>query len=117
MSEECDQVSDEHVFQELLKKKPRLVVLIYASWCPFCKKFVPVFKQHADRKPQHFLMLQDDQEIAATKYSVNIYPSVLFFENGTLAGRLDGLPGSGLQEEQLVNFIKLCHIPTGQDHG
>jgi len=100
-----DVVDNEESFQKTLRKKTRLIVLIYASWCPFCRTFIPVFQNYAERNPQFFLMLQDDEEKMAMKYAVNIYPSILYFENGTITKRLDGVPGKGLQEEQFALFI------------
>jgi len=100
-----DVVDNEESFQKTLRGKAKLIVLIYASWCPFCRTFIPIFKQHAERNPQLFLMLQDDDEKMASQYAVNIYPSVLYFENETITKRLDGVPGKGLQEEQFALFI------------
>lgn len=100
-----ENVDNGEVFQEILRQKPTLIVLIYASWCPFCTKFLPVFKQYAASNPQLYLMLQDDDEKMAIQYAVNIYPSILFFNNGAIAKRLDGIPGKGLQAEQFAQFI------------
>ncbi len=110
MSEKIESVSSVLNFEKILRNKDKVVVLVYASWCPFCQTFLPIFKRYAERNPQYFLLLQDDQEKTATKYAVDIYPTVLFFENGMISGRLNGLKGSGLQEEQFVHFIDLCRI-------
>jgi thioredoxin 1 len=107
-----ENVDNGDVFQEILRERTALVVLIYASWCPFCTKFLPVFKQYAKSNPQLCLMLQDDEEKMAVKYAVNIYPSILFFNNGTIAKRLDGIPGKGLQEEKFTQFIEQLEIPA-----
>jgi len=110
MSEKIESVSDVLNFEKILRNNDKMVVLVFASWCPFCQTFLPIFKRYAERNPQYFLSLQDDQEKAATRYAVDIYPTVLFFENGMISGRLNGLKGLGLQEEQLVHFIDLCHL-------
>jgi len=110
MSEKIESVSDVLNFEKILRNNDKMIVLVFASWCPFCQTFLPIFKRYAERNPQHFLLLQDDQEKAATRYAVDIYPTVLFFENGMISGRLNGLKGSGLQEEQFVHFIDLCRI-------
>jgi len=115
MSEKIGPVSDVLTFEKIIQNKDKMVVLVYASWCPFCQKFLPIFNQYANRNPQYFLLLQDDQEKAAVKYSVDIYPTVLFFENGTISERLDGQRGLGLQADQLIKFIDQCHIPSKQD--
>jgi hypothetical protein len=33
---------------------------------------------------------------------------VLFFENGVVSKRLDGVPGVGLDEKKLMEFVGLC---------
>jgi len=46
--------------------------------------------------------VQNDQEKIADQYSVKIYPTMLFFENGVVSKRLAGVLGVGLDEKQLV---------------
>lgn len=81
------------------------MVLVYASWCPFCLQFLPVFQKYAAGK-DHFLLAQDDQELLADRYGIEIIPTVLCFANGTVVARLDGVAGIGLNERQLVAFLK-----------
>jgi hypothetical protein len=42
------------------------------------------------------------------RYEVEVFPTVLFFENGAVSKRLDGIPGVGLTEKHLVDFIAAC---------
>jgi len=48
----------------------------------------------------------------AIPYAVNIYPSIIFFHNGAITKRLDGIPGRGLQAKQFKQFIDQLKIPT-----
>ncbi len=95
-------------FGDLLKKNDRIVALVYASWCPFCRNFLPVFEKYADAGELGFVRVQDDQERIGEKYAVDIFPTVLFFDKGKIAKRLDGEPGVGLSEKQLADFVKTC---------
>ena len=106
MADITDVVNNGERFEKSLTEGTKLIVLIYASWCPFCRTFIPVFKRYTECNPHLFLMLQDDEEKMATRYAVDIYPSVLYFENGTMTKRLDGVPGKGLDEEQFALFIE-----------
>jgi hypothetical protein len=47
----------------------------------------------------------------ADSYSIEVFPTVLFFEKGAVAKRLDGARGAGLNEKQLANFIASCPAP------
>jgi thioredoxin 1 len=108
---QCVQLNNERELASALKERNKVIALFYASWCPFCTRFLPVFKKQAEGKEQNFLLVQDDGETICDKYSVQIFPTVLFFENGKLAKRLNGAPGAGLQEKQLTEFINSCPLP------
>ena len=98
-------IDNEHDLDKILKTNDKVIALVYASWCPFCRKFLPVFQQHAQEGQHYFLCVQDDEESIGDKYSIDIFPTILFFENGSLSKRLDGEPGVGLSEKQLVEFV------------
>jgi thiol-disulfide isomerase/thioredoxin len=113
LDEKCVLVDNEHDLDKILKTKDKVIALVYASWCPFCKRFLPVFLRYAQEERRHFLRVQDDQESIGNKYSINVFPTILFFEKGTVSKRLDGEPGVGLSEKQLEDFVKSCPLPEG----
>jgi len=76
-------VNNSHDLIKILRATNRVVALFYASWCPFCARFLPIFKKHAAGEGRHFVSVQDDQETIADQYSVKVYPTVLFFEMGS----------------------------------
>jgi thioredoxin 1 len=98
-------VDNKQSFHDLLKTKDRVVALFYVSWCPFCRKFLPVFERYARQGNLDFVCLQDDRENVGDEFSVDIFPTVLFFAKGRIIKRLDGEPGVGLSEKQLADFI------------
>ncbi|MBN1615174.1 MAG: hypothetical protein JW950_11970, partial [Deltaproteobacteria bacterium] len=77
-------------------------------WCPFCTRFLPVFMKQTEQARRPFVLVKDDQEAMAGVYSVMIYPTVLFFENGAVAKRLVAAPHVGLDEKQLTEFLGQC---------
>ncbi len=95
---------------EMVKTCEKAIALFYASWCPFCIRFLPAFKQQAQRKRGHFVIVQDDDEVMAARYSVEVYPTVLFIEKGIVSKRLDGVLGVGLDEKKLAGFIASCSL-------
>jgi thioredoxin 1 len=107
---QCPLVSNEQDIAAVLKENKKVIALFYASWCPFCARFLPVFTKQAEGKEQNFLLVQDDKETICEKYAVKIFPTVLFFDNGVLVKRLDGAAGAGLQEKQLVDFVNSCSL-------
>ena len=103
-------IDNEHDLDKILKINDRVIALVYVSWCPFCRKFLPIFQQYAQEEQPYFLCVQDDQENIGDKYSIDIFPTILFFEKGSLSKRLDGEPGVGLSEKQLVAFVRETQI-------
>jgi thioredoxin 1 len=99
-------IDNEHDLDKILKTNDRVIALVYASWCPFCRKFLPIFQQYAQKEQQYFLCVQDDGKSIGDKYSIDVFPTVLFFEKGSISQRLDGEPGVGLSEKQLVDFVR-----------
>jgi thioredoxin 1 len=106
----CALVKSDHDLIETLRATDRVIALFHASWCPFCVKFLPAFQKRAAEAERHFVVVQDDQEMIAGRYSVKVYPTVLFFENGAVAKRLYGVPGVGLDEKKLAAFIDSCPL-------
>jgi len=106
----CALVNNNHDLIEILRATNCVIALFQASWCPFCVRFLPIFKKYAKGEGLHFVSVQDDQETIADQYSVKVYPTVLFFENGVVSKRLDGVLGVGLDEKQLAEFINLCPL-------
>jgi len=106
----CASVNNNHDLIEILRDTDRVIVLFYASWCPFCVRFLPIFQKNAEQEGRHFVIVQDDQETIADQYSVKVYPTVLFFENGVVSKRLDGVLGVGLDEKKLAEFVNLCPL-------
>src|SRR5512137_2636933 len=89
-------IDNERDLDKILKTQDKVIALVYLSWCPFCRKFLPIFQQHAQKGQQYFLCVQDDEERIGDKYSVDVFPTVLFFEKGSVSKRLDGEKGVGL---------------------
>jgi thioredoxin-like negative regulator of GroEL len=109
----CALVKNNHDLIEILRATDRVIALFHASWCPFCVRFLPIFKKHAEGEEgegRHFVSVQDNQETIADQYSVKVYPTVLFFENGVVSKIMDGVLGVGLDEKQLAEFVNLCPL-------
>jgi thioredoxin 1 len=97
----------EYGLDEVLKSKDKAVVLFYASWCPFSQKFLPIFEKYSQNKAETCLRIKtDDKASLCDKYSIDVVPTVLVFEKGTVKKRLDGTPGVGLKEKQLKDLAK-----------
>jgi thiol-disulfide isomerase/thioredoxin len=91
---------------EVLKNMNRAFVLFYTSWCPFSRKFLPVYEKCTVKSPNPCLrVMVDDKADLCLKYSIKVFPTVLLFENGGVTERLDGESGVGLSEKQLKKLL------------
>ncbi|OHE21732.1 MAG: hypothetical protein A2X95_00380 [Syntrophobacterales bacterium GWF2_56_9] len=106
--DKCALVDNEHDLEEIVKANDKVIALLYASWCPFCARFLPLFERHAAGEERKFLLIRDDRESMADKYGVEVVPTLLFFENGAISKRLEGVPGVGITEKQRADFIDAC---------
>ncbi|HEX3046647.1 MAG TPA: thioredoxin family protein [Bacillota bacterium] len=96
-------------FEQLLKTNLPTMALFYSSWCPFCRRFLPVFEKTAGENRQKFTFCMIiDQDALEDRFQVEIVPTVLYFEDGTVTKRLDGIAGIGIYENQLADFINTC---------
>jgi len=92
--------------EDILKTKKRAFVLFYASWCSFCQAFLPIYDKYFEKQPETFLRVMiDDREELMDRYSVEIVPTVIFFDNGKIKKRCDGEAGIGLSEKSLTDII------------
>lgn len=87
------------------------LVLFYSGWCHFCTAFLPALEKCAGANSAVFIKLcVDDLPAVEEHFAVEVVPTVLFFKDGKLASRLDGVLGRGLTEEKLLAFAKACGI-------
>jgi thioredoxin 1 len=113
--ETCVLVPGARELEAAIASNERLMVLFYASWCPFSRAFLGIYQKYAaDGGPCYVRILVDDGDPVAEKYGIDVYPTVLYFEKGRLAKRLDGAYHRGLTRGQLEDFASRCAVPGGR---
>ena len=102
-------IENENDLREAVKTDDGVFVLFYASWCPFSQRFLSVYEAMArDSKHEFLRVLTDDNEDLCDQYSIDVYPTVLFFKSGQVSRRLDGVYHVGLNERQMTDLIETC---------
>jgi len=107
--ENMDTFTDTHDLEEEVKQDKRVLVLFCASWCPFCRDFFDTFdelaaKHHLDKTLRVYI--DDDDNPLWEDYSIKSVPTVMLFERGKVARRLDSRLGSGLSERTFGEWLK-----------
>jgi len=110
-TDKCELIKSAKDLEKAIKEKDPVFVLFYASWCPYSQRFLPEFLDSSSKATQcHVRILVDDDEALVEKYSIEVYPTVLFFQNGKQVKRLAGIPQKGLNRSQLKDFVETCQI-------
>jgi thiol-disulfide isomerase/thioredoxin len=100
---------NEAEIEKQLETKDHVFVLFYESWCPFSQRFLPVFNKFAQNQKKECVKVVADYKLKlCDKYEIEVFPTVLFFEKGQVAKRLDGEAGVGLSQKQLDDFAEKC---------
>lgn len=101
------EVENEDDLVGIIRKNERLFTLFYASWCPFCSNFLPIFEKYAQKfSNEKFLRVKIDDEMNPLweKYAIEVVPTVLLFEGERVARRVNGVLGVGLNEKKLEDL-------------
>lgn len=107
------EVDNKEDLDNILTRTEKVMVLFYASWCPFCTRFVPVF----DSKIKVFkqvtiihVLLNDYDNPLWDDYDIEAVPTIIFYESGKVSRRLDGRSGVGLNEKQLNVWLEKFRV-------
>ena len=77
----------------------KTLVLFYASWCPDCSRFMPVFDEAASKAKVKVAKarIDADENPIWDNYKIEVVPTVVLFENGKekmrveeKGGKIDG---------------------------
>lgn len=103
------EVNDKRTLESFLKKNKKILALFYASWCPFCRSFLPVFDRKAAKEGVNLAIrvkVDDYDNPLWDEYCIEAVPTVIFFEDGKVCIRLDGKLGRGLSEKHLNEWLE-----------
>lgn len=89
------------------KNAKDVLVLFYASWCGFSRRFLPQFEEYSQNGSKDCTKVDKVQSPELCKeYSIEYYPTVIWFKDGKIYKRLDSKPGIGLNKNQLEKFAE-----------
>src|SRR3977135_4544837 len=97
------QVRDPVAFQEnVVQATKPTVVMFWATWCPFSRRFNAEFEKLAASRPWRFaaVYLDDEANPLWEEYAVEVVPTLALFRDGKLVDRLDGVLGHGIDRQR-----------------
>ncbi len=95
------QVDNKQDLEIELGNNKKVLALFYSSWCPYCIRFLPIFKKKISAWTKTSVvevLLDDDDNPLWDEYSIEAVPTVILFEGSKVSKRLDGKLGRGLSE-------------------
>jgi thioredoxin 1 len=97
-----------------LNKTGTLAVLFAAEWCPFCRRFSPIFDSALAKNGMTGALadLNDEENPLWETFDVQVVPTVMIFKDGELVYRKDGTLGQGLPDramDEVVSRLTVGH--------
>src|SRR5437870_13488577 len=115
------QVRDPDAFQEtVIQAREPTVVMFWATWCPFSRRFNAEFEKLASSRPWRFaaVYLDDEENPLWEEYAVEVVPTLGLFRDGKLVERLDGILGYGIDQRMVEEFVRRVEpVPVGSTYG
>ena len=97
-----------------LKKTGTLAVLFAAEWCPFCRRFSPIFESALTERglPAALADMSDLGNPLWETFDIQVVPTVMVFKDGELIYRMDGVLGQGLPDNAMIQVLP--YLTAGQ---
>lgn len=91
-----------------LKKKDKVVLDFFATWCGPCKRLSPRIDKSAKKYSDIIFVKIDVDEFPtiAKEYDVMSMPTLIFIQNGSIVHAIKGAPAQADLEEQINDRFK-----------
>jgi thioredoxin-like negative regulator of GroEL len=101
--------------EEVLSSDEPVLALFHASWCPFCRAFLPLFRDaKADGVRMVEVDVSDDESPFWEAFGVEVVPTLILFHQGRVVTRADGRFVRGLSEEDLDRLLRMAREASGK---
>lgn len=102
------EITDQN-FKETVQENSILLVEFWAPWCSYCKLLEPVLEELSEEYAGQLTIgkinVETDAEVS-TELQVLSLPTMLFYKNGNLLGRVNGYVPKDKLEEVIDQVLK-----------
>ncbi len=91
----------------VIQSKKPVIVVFSATWCQPCQLLKPVVNEVAKKLGDNYLFVKmdfDENRDIATRYSVKVLPTILYFKNGQLTSTSTGKMSQGELESKVKSM-------------
>jgi thioredoxin 1 len=93
-------------FDKILSSGEKAIAMFYADWCPFCRKFKPIFESAKSKYKKIGLKLNEDENPMWDRFAISAVPTVIAFEGNQTVARKDAKMGVGLDKSDIDSLLK-----------
>src|SRR2546426_5685382 len=102
------QVRNPDAFQEsVVQAAEPTVVMFWATWCPFCRRFKQEFEKPAAARPLRFaaVYLDDGDNPLWEDYTGDVAPTLSLFRGGNVGHRADRNLGDANDQKDVAQLL------------
>ncbi len=90
------------------KTKAKTIVLFRADWCPYCRRFKPIFDSYEGKTGAALAeaVVNEDEDPLWDRYNITVVPTIVAFQNGKEVARKSGKPAMGLSKDDMEALLK-----------
>jgi thioredoxin 1 len=101
-----EHVTPEEFNSKVLKSDKKMVVLFYATWCPYCANFKPTFESSKIQTASKFgSIIDEDENPLWDRFNIQAVPTMIVFQNGKIISRKDARKHVGLTKSDMDSLV------------
>ena len=101
-----EHVTPEEFDSKVLKSDKKMVVLFYATWCPYCSNFKPTFESAKIQTSNKLgSIIDEDENPLWDKFNIQSVPTMIIFQDGKIIARKDAKKHLGLTKADMDSLV------------
>ena len=100
-----EHLTPEEFESKVLKSDKKIIVLFYATWCPYCSNFKPTFECAKIDAIKMSSIIDEDENPLWDKFHIEAVPTMIAFQNGKIISRKDAKKNVGLTKIDMDSII------------
>lgn len=101
-----EHVTPEEFDSKVLNNNKKTLVLFYASWCPYCANFKPLFEStNVNNVEKIEALVDEDENPLWDRFNIQAVPTMIVFEKGRIIDRKDAKKHIGLTKADMESII------------
>ena len=100
-----EHVTPEEFDSKILNNGKKTLVLFYASWCPYCANFKPIFETTNTNVKKMATLVDEDKNPLWDRFDIQSVPTMIAFEKGKIISRRDAKKHLGLTKSDMQSIV------------